>query len=366
MKIMHYISTLGGGGAELQLAHLCEGLVHRGWSVHVGFTSGGLFRKRLEDSGVTLHPISSSGNFDPRILTQLLRITCEVKPDLVQTWLRQMDILGGIAAFLTGTPQIVTERTSGFGYAGRGWRYRTRLAIGARAAAVVSNSQGGLNYWSENARPRRNYLIRNGLSPELSSAGRNRHHADSGEELIVSAGRFSPEKNVLLLAEALLQVLKDRPNARAIMFGEGILKEEVHKMRGLSLAGARLSIRPFTAELPVWLTAASVFVSASLYEGHPNAVLEAAAAKCPLVLSDIEQHREIMDENSATFSGNQAASLAKAIEFVLCNPEVAVKKSEQAYLQVQDCSVEKMVQGYVKVYEEILQSHNKAGGNGDL
>ena len=257
MKILHCIPTLGGGGAELQLAFLCKGLVNRGWHVHVGFAGDGQNRRRLEDSGATLHQISTSGNYDPRILTQLLKIIYSVKPDLIQTWIRQMDILGGIAALLTRTPLIVTERTSAMDYAGRDWRYRARLAIGARAAAVVSNSEGGRMYWSQNARPKRNYLIRNGLSPEWSSGSRNSRIPSNGDELIVYAGRFSPEKNVLVLTKALIQVLQKRPNARAVMFGEGILKEEVYKVRDLSGAGERLSVQPFTAELPKWFRAAS-------------------------------------------------------------------------------------------------------------
>ncbi|MDP8993453.1 MAG: glycosyltransferase family 4 protein [Pseudomonadota bacterium] len=49
-------------------------------------------------------------------------------------------------------------------------------------------------------------------------------------------------------------------------------------------------------ELAQWLSARPVFVSAALYEPFGLAVLEAAAAGCPLILSDIPTFRELWDE----------------------------------------------------------------------
>ena len=49
-------------------------------------------------------------------------------------------------------------------------------------------------------------------------------------------------------------------------------------------------------ELAQWLSARPVFVSAALYEPFGLAVLEAAAAGCPLILSDIPTFRELWDD----------------------------------------------------------------------
>lgn len=68
------------------------------------------------------------------------------------------------------------------------------------------------------------------------------------------------------------------PNGAAVMF------EHVHCVGSLT-----------EEELARWLAAKPVFVSAALYEPFGLAVLEAAAAGCPLILSDIPTFRELWD-----------------------------------------------------------------------
>lgn len=59
------------------------------------------------------------------------------------------------------------------------------------------------------------------------------------------------------------------------------------------------------------------FISASLHEGLPNAVLEALSVCCPVILSDITSHKVIVEgynDISRTFSNNSQTSLVAAIK----------------------------------------------------
>ena len=113
MRILHLIPTLHGGGAERQLVYLAAGLRALGCDVHVGLQQGGTNLARLEAAQATVHQLNTRGNYDPRILPAIVRLIRRVRPDVVQTWLMQMDVAGGAAALLTGTPWIVSERSSG-------------------------------------------------------------------------------------------------------------------------------------------------------------------------------------------------------------------------------------------------------------
>jgi hypothetical protein len=66
------------------------------------------------------------------------------------------------------------------------------------------------------------------------------------------------------------------------------------------------------AEMDRWLSARPVFASAALYEPFGLAVLEAAAAGCPLVLADIPTFRELWNDAAVFVDPLDAAAFARA------------------------------------------------------
>ncbi len=70
-------------------------------------------------------------------------------------------------------------------------------------------------------------------------------------------------------------------------------------------------------ELARWLAAKPVFVSAALYEPFGLAVLEAAAAGCPLVLSDIPTFRELWDGVATFVQATDPTAYAKTVESIV-------------------------------------------------
>jgi glycosyltransferase involved in cell wall biosynthesis len=103
------------------------------------------------------------------------------------------------------------------------------------------------------------------------------------------------------------------------------------------------------------MKAADLFVSVSTFEGNPNTVLEAIAAKCPVVVSDIPEHREFLDESTAYFATPSSADdVATAIERALGNLGEANAKAESAHRDTNRWSVESQTKEYLDLYWEIL------------
>lgn len=363
MRILHCIPTMEGGGAERQLAYLAKGFVNTGWECHVALMKGGNNFDRLAASGAIVHQLTGAGNYDPRILSQLLGIIREVKPDVIQTWILQMDILGGLAAMLMRVPFVTTERVSAMHYK-HGWKSSLRLFVGNRAITVIANSEAGRAYWTDNCGADAPvHVIRNIVPFEEIQAAPSFTPEPAWllpeDELILFAGRYDAQKNLLNLASALKEVLSQRPTAVALLFGEGQLKDELIAVQQQSGFGNRLRVSGYTANLWSWLKRANVFVSVSRFEGNPNTVLEAVACRRPVVVSDIAEHREFLDERSAYFVPTSSPNaIADGILKALSHPDEAKRKAVSAHDKISHLSLEAITREYQRVIEHRLEALN--------
>jgi glycosyltransferase involved in cell wall biosynthesis len=354
LRILHCIPGLDGGGAERQLCYLARALGTKGVDVHVAYHLRGARVSKTPESSVTFHELTSHGNHDPLLLWQLFKITRKLKPDLIQTWLLQMDVLGGLAALVTGTPYLTTERVVAAAYDGM-WKVKLRSWIGARAALVVANSQGGREYWLAKKSP--NFVrvvpnavpvedVREALAPNPEICG-----AIENKEILLFAGRYCAQKNVLNLLDALFLVLSERPAAMALFVGSGPLESELVDQVKRHHMEDRVKISGYTQQLWGWMKRARAFVSVSLFEGSPNVVSEAAAAGCPLVLSDIPEHRALLGDDSAYFVPCDAPTeIARGILDVLRNPEEAYGKAELACAKVSCFTINSIADQYLELY----------------
>ena len=78
------------------------------------------------------------------------------------------------------------------------------------------------------------------------------------------------------------------------------------------------------------LAAKPVFVSAARFEPFGLAVLEAAQAGCPLVLSDIDTFRELWDDAALFVTHDDEAGFADAVEAILADPALRIRLSGAA------------------------------------
>lgn len=356
LTVLHAIPSFDGGGAERQLALLAPELCRLGVDTHVAYVHPGANLRPLLDTPVHLHPVAcSGGNHDPRILLKLLGLIRTLRPAVVQTWLPQMDILAGVAARLTATPFLLSERSSAAAYA-VGWKNRLRRWVGQRATAVVANSQSGLDYWGPTVADRR--VIRNGMPLAAIRAAVPAVPGTLGlppdARIALFAGRLNAEKNVATLLQALEAVLARQSDCVAVLFGDGPLHTSLRAQVERMQAHDRVRLAGFTPDLWCWMRRASVFVSVSLFEGNPNTVLEAMAIGCPLVVSDIPPHREILDERMARFCNPASKdAIAQAIEAVLEAPAAAAQRAAAASVAADEWTLERGARAYLDLYREL-------------
>ena len=358
-RVLHLIPTLGQGGAERQLSLLGPGLALAGQAIAVAFHTGGPNLSALESAGVPLYQLPSRSNHDPRLLTDIASVVRRFRADIVQTWLLQMDVLGGTVAHWQGLSHVLSERSSAAMYAPGGWKLRARATLGRRADAIVANSEGGLAYWRGLGARGAMHVVRNALTPSSADAPAD-DFGLSAKPLLIAAGRLSHEKNVPALVESLTIALRQLPDHHAIIFGDGPERMGTEALIAATGLSDRLHLGGYTNALPWWLARADAFLSASFMEGHPNVVIEAAAAGCPLVLSDIPAHREFAVGNSALFAPTRdAAALARALIGTVVNRDASRSRVGEARSLTAALSVESAARRHIDLYRTLSKTGHR-------
>lgn len=363
MRILHCIPSMEGGGAERQLSYLAGALMATGCDVHVALVRQGVNFARLEATGARIHLLGPASSHDIRLPGRVLRTVVHLKPDIVQCWLLQMEVLGAAAATATRTPWIFSERSSAGAYP-KTLKNRLRVLVASGASAIVANSDGGAAYWSDRARSVRRYVIANGI-PLDDIARAPRENSSDGAACdaprVIFSGRLDAGKNAAGFLDAVRRTTA-APAMRAFIYGEGPLRAEIERAIAVRQLETRVRVMGFAPDLWSVLKRASVFVSPSRFEGCPNTVLEAMACGCPVIVSDIPSHRELLDDESALFVPvDDADALARAIDRVLADPGAAARRAARARQHAEGYAMPLVAERYVRVYRDVLASCSRPG-----
>ncbi len=355
VTVLHMIPTLEGGGAERQLYLLATEQARRGLSVHVAIRRGGVHMQAMRDCGVQLHQLGNFPSMNPKLFFSIRRILKSVEPDIVQTWLPQMDILGGFAALQSDVAWIMSERTSREYYAEIPFFAWLRLLLGQFASAIVANSEGGRNYWQKTVRrPVKLAMVRNALDLKRIQEAPPLSTESFSDPLLLVVGRFTREKALEVIVRAIGN-LASAESFHVVMMGEGTERPRIEREIEVALLSARVKILPYQSDWWRWLKTADGLISMSRYEGNPNVVLEAMAGGCPVILSDISAHRELADASSAFFVPvDDVQALSAAIAQLIASKGAALQRAECASVRVGSMTIEAMADAYDAVYEDVL------------
>jgi len=180
------------------------------------------------------------------------------------------------------------------------------------------------------------------------------------KKIIISTSGFVKRKNHTLIMEAFSNS-NGLNNLYLLFLGDGPLWAEIKKFsEDLSLP---CDFRGKVSNVLDYLQASDYFISASLSEGLPMAVLEAGSVGLPLILSDIPQHREILKDGRLgyLFKPNNIEELRNIFDKI--SNEKLDNYLEKSRLTreivVNNFSARKMSQKYMALYYKIINIPEK-------
>lgn len=180
---------------------------------------------------------------------------------------------------------------------------------------------------------------------------------DNRETKMVFAGRFSKQKNPILLLKSLLSL--DDIHKRSInltLIGSGPDRKKITKyIKSHSDALPNIDIvdNISPSEIHEYLFKMDIFILISNWEGFPYTILEAMSCGLPVIASNVGGVSEAVDSSCGILVNNNTGQISEAILSLVNDKELRLKMGERAREIIsQKFSLEKMLKEIEGVYNE--------------
>jgi glycosyltransferase involved in cell wall biosynthesis len=342
VRVLHVINRLSGrAGAEVSLRDIVVASAG-GHVVHgvVVLRGDGNVTEAFEKAGVPVFVPKRTALGRLAAVRHIRVAIGEFRPDLLHTSLFEADLAGRVAAAWTKRPVLSSLVSTPYGREARlidpapPWKQRSVLAVDRVLAqrattAFHAISQTAADHAVEHlgiSRERIRVVPRGRSRAALGESSLARRSAvrdslgwGADRPVVLNVARQEPPKGHVLLAEAMAEVLRHRPDALLGLVGrEGRSTAELEKQirrLGIGESVARLGVRTDVGDL---LAAADVFAFSSLHEGLGGAVVEAAALGVPVVAFGLPALREVLgDDHPWLVETGDTRALGRAIVEVL-------------------------------------------------
>jgi glycosyltransferase involved in cell wall biosynthesis len=361
MKVLHVITGLDAGGAELQLAMIMRRTRHE--SDVVTLYNPGPVADLIRSQGTSVRNLGMQRNTELPALLRLRKLIKDGQYDVVHAHLYRAQIYARPAARMAGTPVVLTTEHS----IGETHIERRKMTRGVRAlyltselfsdatVAVSDIVKDRLVRWG--VRANKITVIPNGVdTDELGFAADARERVRAqfgispGTYVIGALGRLDPNKRVDLTMEAAAPMLGDR--CKILVIGRGEDQDR------LEAAAKRIGVTEhvifggYQSDTTAMLAAFDLYVAASLQETFGLSVLEALASGLPVLYTACPALDGIQTERARMVAGTVEAlrdEIRKEFE-TGPRPRVADSAVFERY------GIESVVGRIDSLYERILQT----------
>jgi glycosyltransferase involved in cell wall biosynthesis len=178
--------------------------------------------------------------------------------------------------------------------------------------------------------------------------------------VVVSIGRMSAEKNFRELIEAFHKLKSTQAAVKLVLVGEGPLFPEIQAHIKHYVLEDHVFLPGYIDNASSVLALADVYVNCSTTEGFPITILEAFRAGCPVIASDIEANRFVLDEGRLgdIYHLGDCNELAnKLVSYQnKSGKEIAQRAAELKQFFSENYTVKKMSENYASIYEELIST----------
>jgi L-malate glycosyltransferase len=344
-----------GGQNQVLLTVLgLRALGHR--AVLVAHPEGELCRRAAE--GHDLIPLAPRNELDFRAAWRLSRVLRQIRPALIHAHDPHAVAMGSVALSIASPPgpvPLVASRRVDFHLKGNSfsrWKYRQVDCFIAASEAIRAM------LIADGAPARRVVTVHEGVDVDrVNQTPPANVHAElwlpAHAPLVGNVAALVPHKGHRDLIEAAAMVVREVPDARFVILGEGPLRPALERQIAEHRLEKHVLLAGFRSDVLAMHKGFDVFALTSVTEGLGTSLLDAMAAGKPIVATRTGGIPEVVVDGETGFltAPHDHEHIASAIVRLLRDPALRARFGEAGLARVRErFSVDRMVDETVAVY----------------
>lgn len=364
-KVLFIINNLNVGGAETFLVLLIKYLKRYKdiEIVVVSMTGRGVLDKELAQLGVR-HKIFNYRLFlpyihryDPFLRPRLLWFVFKEKPDVIHGHLLGSDLASKLLGGIFKIPVVVTQHDTLASHPGGKHFFSNRYLKKAIAVSSVV-----AEYLNKVFKIEKDKIVIVPDAIEIEKFEKGEKNFDLENPVFMYIGRLIELKGVHFAMEALSKLTKDYPKLKFLIVGDstfGDYKEKLHKLKNDN-GWDFIEFLGKSNDVPASLTMTDIFVLPSQTEGFSIAVLEACAAKKPVIATSTGAIPEMVKDGESGFivQYGDVEAIYRSARTLLENGLVEKFGEKANRIAKEKFGIEKVAEMHYNLYLEVKRNEN--------
>ena len=370
LNILMVNETSGPGGAETVLFEIARNLDRERYNVAAVLFRDGWFVGHLRSHGIATEIIPSNRSWDISFIRRLAAYCREHKIDLLHAHLPGANLYCSVVGKLVGIPVVTTahnelvmpDRKERF-VRTKSWIIRKLASANVLVADFMHDNYIKLGGFKESEL----MTIHNGIQihlpppPERLAELRTELGLRDDDLLIGNVANLRTPKGHQHLLDAAGIVCQELKNAKILLIGEegdGTIKSMIEQKREALGIKDQVWIMGFRRNIPELLHLIDIFVLSSISEGLPLSVVEAMAARKPVVVTEVGGLSEVVTDGVDGFIVPPANPKLLAEKLTLLGRDKNLRKTmgEAGFHSVkEEFSLETMIARYQALYESLIK-----------